>query len=109
MRMHSLKLRRTAVSRSDIDIKKPPSPAPSTANAPGFATANPMTEASPRPTDWKEWLRQEDFALGTRRKRGTQPQKWPESEATTRSLGKIASTALHNVRRSIHSRVDTSW
>ena len=90
-----------AVSRSAIDIRKPPSPAPSTASAPGLAMPKPMAEASPRPTDWKEWLRHEARALGTRRKRGTQPQKWPESEATARSFGRMASTALLSVRGSM--------
>ena len=34
---------------------------------PGFAMARPTVEASPRPTDWNEWLRHEARAFGTRR------------------------------------------
>ena len=71
--------------------------------------ASPMADASPKPTDWKEWLRQDAFAFGTRRNRGTQPQKWPESEATARFFGRMASTALLSVRGSMKSALDVSW
>src|SRR5262245_49692052 len=107
--MHIGSLRRTAVSRAATDIKKRPSPPPAAANRPGLAMPRPMPDARPRPTDWKEWLRQEARALGTRRKRGTQPQKWPESEATTRALGRIVSIALLKVRGSMAAAVETSW
>ena len=49
--MQSRSFSRTAVSRSAIDIRKPPSPVPSTASLPGLAMASPMTEGSPSPTD----------------------------------------------------------
>ena len=52
---------------SAIDIKKPPSPVPSTASFPGLAMAKPMVDGRPRPTDWNEWLRHEARAFGTRR------------------------------------------
>ena len=106
--MHIRKPRRTVVSMSAIDIKKPPSPVPSTASFPGLAMARPMVDGRPRPTDWNEWLRHEARAFGTRKYRGTQPQKWPESDATTRSAGKMASTALLKVRGSMKSLLNSS-
>jgi hypothetical protein len=65
--MQSLSFNRTAVSRSAIDIRKPPSPVPSTASLPGLAMASPIADGSPSPTDWNEWLKHEARAFGTRR------------------------------------------
>src|ERR1700734_388838 len=98
--MHIRKPRRTVVSMSAIDIKKPPSPVPGDASFPGLAMARPMVDGRPGPTDWNEWLGHQAPAFGTRPYRGPQPQKCPESDATTRSTGRMASTALLKVRGS---------
>ena len=67
-------LARMAVSRSEIDIRKPPSPAPSTASLPGFAMARPTVEASPGLPIGKNGSGT-SARVGTLRQRGTQPQK----------------------------------
>src|SRR3954469_18799575 len=56
-------------------MRHPPSPSAATVSRSGRATAAPTAVASPRPTDWKAWVKQKPAAAGAAREGAGGPMK----------------------------------